>query len=232
MYEYDIRIGYHQVDENKILTIPALIDLFQDCSTFQSEDLGICVDYCRENNFFWVINNWQVEIDSLPQLCDHVTIFTFPYEFKGFVGKRCFGLKMNGETVVRASSVWSLLSTETYLPVRTNELMHERYVLEEPLKMGPFKRKIAVPEGGEKQLPITIQNVHLDANHHVNNGKYVAMGASFLPEGVKIKEIRVGYLSQAFLGDIIYPRLVEIEDGYIVSLEDKDGKPYAVMEFK
>ncbi len=232
MYEYDIRIGYHQVDENKTLTIPALIDLFQDCSTFQSEDLGIGVDYCRENNFFWVINNWQVEIDSLPQLCDHVTIFTFPYEFKGFVGKRCFGLKLNGETVVRASSVWSLLSTETYLPVRTNELMHERYVLEEPLPMGPFKRKIAVPEGGEKQLPITIQNVHLDANHHVNNGKYVAMGASFLPEDVKIKEIRVGYLSQAFLGDVIHPRLVEIEDGYIVSLEDKDGKPYAVMEFK
>ena len=232
MYEYDIRIGYHQVDENKTLTIPALIDLFQDCSTFQSEDLGLGVDYCRENKFFWVINNWQVEIDSLPQLCDRVTVFTFPYEFKGCVGKRCFGLKLNGETVVRASSVWSLLSTETYLPVRTNELMHERYVLEEPLPMGPFKRKIAVPEGGEKQLPITIQNVHLDANHHVNNGKYVAMGASFLPEDVKIKEIRVGYLSQAFLGDVIHPRLVEIEDGYIVSLEDKDGKPYAVMEFK
>ena len=85
MYEYDIRIGYHQVDENKTLTMPALIDLFQDCSTFQSEDLGLGVDYCRENKFFWVINNWQVEIDSLPQLCDRVTVFTFPYEFKGFV---------------------------------------------------------------------------------------------------------------------------------------------------
>ncbi len=232
MYEYDIRVGYHQTDENKILTIPALIDLFQDCSTFQSEDLGIGVDYCRENGFFWVINNWQVEITSLPRLCDRITVFTFPYEFKGFVGKRCFGIKLNGETIVKAASVWSLLSTETYLPVRTNELMHEKYVLEEPLEMGPFKRKIPVPEGGEKMLPITIQNVHLDANHHVNNGKYVAMGASFLPEDVKIKEIRVGYLSQAFLGDVIYPRLVKTEDGYIVSLEDKDGKPYAVMEFK
>ena len=134
MYEYEIRVGYHQVDENKTLSIPALIDLFQDCSTFQSEDLGIGIDYCRENGFFWVINNWQVEIDSLPKLCDTVTIFTFPYEFRGFVGKRCFGLKIVGKTVVRAVSVWSLLSTETYLPVRTNDLMHERYVLEEPLE--------------------------------------------------------------------------------------------------
>ena len=58
------------------------------------------------------------------------------------------------------------------------------------------------------------------------------MGASFLPENVKIKEIRVGYLSQAFLGDVIYPRLAVTQEGHYVSLEDKDGKPYAVMEFK
>ena len=87
MYEYDIRVGYHQTDENKILTIPALIDLFQDCSTFQSEDLGIGVDYCRENGFFWVINNWQVEITSLPQLCDRITVFTFRMNSKDLSGK-------------------------------------------------------------------------------------------------------------------------------------------------
>ena len=44
MYEYDIRVGYSRVDEEKKLSIAGLIDLFQDCSTFQSEDLGIGFD--------------------------------------------------------------------------------------------------------------------------------------------------------------------------------------------
>ena len=66
MYEYDIRIGYSRVDEHEKLSIPALIDILQDCSTFQSEDLGLGLSYCRDNNVFWVLNSWQVEIDRLP----------------------------------------------------------------------------------------------------------------------------------------------------------------------
>ena len=53
MYEYDIRIGYSRVDEYEKLSIPALIDILQDCSTFQSEDLGLGLSYCRDNNVFW-----------------------------------------------------------------------------------------------------------------------------------------------------------------------------------
>ena len=101
MYEYDIRIGYSQVDENKKLSVPALIDLFQDCSTFQSEDLGVGFDYCKEKGLFWVVNSWQAEIDRLPGLCEKVSVFTFPVGFKGFVGKRCFGIRSGNDIIVR-----------------------------------------------------------------------------------------------------------------------------------
>ena len=41
MYEFDSRVRYSEVDHHGTMTVPALINYFQDCSTFQSEDLGI-----------------------------------------------------------------------------------------------------------------------------------------------------------------------------------------------
>ena len=113
------------------------------------------------------------------------------------------------------------------------EEMLDRYKTEEALPMGKIERKISVPEGGMQGKPLTIESIHLDANHHVNNGKYVGIAASYLSGGRTYKAFRAQYLAQAFLGDTIYPRVFELgEDGYIVSLENGDGAPYAVMEFK
>ncbi|MBR7089355.1 MAG: acyl-[Lachnospiraceae bacterium] len=233
MYEYDIRIGYSQVDEEQRLSIPALIDILQDSSTFQSEDLGLGISYCREKKVFWVLNSWQVEIDRLPELCEKVTVFTFPVDFNRFVGRRCFGIRVGNDTIVRAFTTWALLSTETFKPALLTEEMIERYQTEEALPMGKISRKIHVPEGGVQADPMKIEAIHLDANHHVNNGKFVQIAASYVPGGRTCSGFRAQYLNQAFLGDTIYPRVFDLgEDGYIVSLENGDGAPYAVMEFK
>ena len=233
MYEYRVRVGYSRVDEEKRLSIAGLIDLFQDCSTFQSEDLGIGFDYCTEHGFFWVVNSWQVEIDRLPSLCENISVFTYPVGFKGFVGKRCFGIKSGDDIIVRCYSIWALLSIEDHKPVKMNEDMFVRYKTEEALPMGKIVRKIDVPEGGRIMAPVIIEPVHLDANHHVNNGKYVQIAAAYVPEGMQIKGFRAMYLAQAFLGDEMIPRVVDAPDGgCIVSLENKEGAPYAVMEFK
>ena len=35
MYEFDSRVRYSEVDHHGTMTVPALINYFQDCSTFQ-----------------------------------------------------------------------------------------------------------------------------------------------------------------------------------------------------
>ena len=39
MYQFQSRIRYSEVDSEGRLTMASLINYFQDCSTFQSEDL-------------------------------------------------------------------------------------------------------------------------------------------------------------------------------------------------
>ena len=48
------------------MTAGTSLNYFQDCSTFQSEDLGIGVEYLRKMERVWVVSFWQVDINKYP----------------------------------------------------------------------------------------------------------------------------------------------------------------------
>lgn len=52
------------------------------------------------------------------------------------------------------------------------------------------------------------------------------------PEGAQIRQLRVEYRNSAVYGDTIYPVYHQEEDLLKVSLNDSDGKPYAIVEFQ
>ena len=44
MYDFKSRVRYSEVNSERQLTLPALIDYLQYCCTFQSEDIGVGLD--------------------------------------------------------------------------------------------------------------------------------------------------------------------------------------------
>ena len=50
MYTFDSRVRYSETDENGNLSLESLIDYMQDCTNFQSEDLGVGLEYHRQKN--------------------------------------------------------------------------------------------------------------------------------------------------------------------------------------
>ena len=48
MYAFDSRIRYSETDSEGYLTLDALLNYFQDCSTFHSEDVGLGIGYMKE----------------------------------------------------------------------------------------------------------------------------------------------------------------------------------------
>ena len=81
MYEFDSRVRYSEVDHHGTMTVPALINYFQDCSTFQSEDLGIGTTVLKEEKRAWLLSYWQVILNRKPELGEKITIGTFATEF-------------------------------------------------------------------------------------------------------------------------------------------------------
>ena len=232
MYAFDSRIRYSETDSEGQLTLNALLNYFQDCSTFHSEDVGLGIVYMKEIGQAWVLSSWQIVVDRYPRLGEKVKIVTLPYELKGFLGYRNFAmLDEEGNYLAKANSLWSLLDMTTGKPVAVNEAMHKGYGIDEKLDMDYAPRKITVPEGGQLLEPIMVKKHHLDTNHHVNNGQYVNIAMEYLPDDFLIHQMRAEYKKQAFLDDVLHPYIVSVESGYVVSLRDEEGRPYVSVEF-
>jgi acyl-ACP thioesterase len=92
-------------------------------------------------------------------------------------------------------------------------------------------RKIALPDDAVAEEGVPVQRYFLDTNHHMNNGKYIMVAESYLPEDFKVSSFRVEFRNQAHLGDVLYPYVSVNEDKVIVSLCDADQSVYASLEF-
>ena len=231
MYSFSTRVRYSEVDSTLRLSYPSIINYFQDCSIFHSEDLGIGIVFLKEAHRVWLMNSWQIKIYRFPQYGERLQVNTWPYEFKSMFGYRNFTLTdETGEPLVVANSIWVFADTDTGRPVKPDPAYASRYPLEPPYPMESAPRKIEIPSEGTVLTPIPVCESHLDSNHHVNNGQYVAMAAALLPDSV-YTGLRVEYKKAAQLGDIIYPRLTQTSDKCTVVLASEDGTPYAVAEF-
>ena len=158
-----------------------------------------------------------------------IRISTWPYGFKGIYGYRNFTIEDEmGNPLVRADSTWFYYDLEKGCPVRVPESQLEGYQIEDkPLAMPPAPKKIRLPETYETAAPVTVERHHLDTNRHVNNAQYVAIARELLPVDFALGELRVEYRKAAMLGDVMYPKLAQVPEGYVVSLQDAEGQVYA-----
>jgi acyl-ACP thioesterase len=238
MYTFDSRIRDSEVDKDAYLTIESLIDYFQDCSTFQTQDGPATMEYLKERNIAWVLNSWQIVINRYPKLCEEVTIGTVPYELKGFFGHRNFFMDTKaGERLAIANSVWTLFDFEKGVPARITPEIVEAYPLEEKLPMDYGDRKIMVPKEAEVLTgeEILVRSHHFDTNNHVNNGQYIRMAIESLPDkAIKVTALRAEYKRQALLGDTLLPEIRKVSKNgamtYTINLKDVSNNPVCIVE--
>ena len=232
MYAFDSRIRYTEINHFKGTMNPSsIINYFQDCSTFQSEDLNLGLAYLEDNKRVWLLLGWNLQIFKQASLGDYVTIGTWPYAFKSFYGYRNFiMMDKNKNTLAVADSIWVFMDTEEECPVKVPS-DNLGYILEPAYPMEHKNRKIAIPSDFNTLPPFPVVKSNIDSYNHVNNGQYIKMAEDFLPDDFEIFNMRVEYKTQALLNDIIYPKIAYDDNKCIVLLATEEGKPYAVVEF-
>ena len=232
-YSFESRVRYSEVGYDHCLKLSSLIDYFQDCSTFQSEILGVGLDYMKDHHQVWMLAAWQIVIDRLPKFSEKITTMTWPYEFKGVYGMRNYVMTDEYENhLAYANSIWVMVDTISGKIFRPDAYQHEVYALDERLDMEYAPRKIRVSGESKKLHSFYVENHHLDTNGHVNNGQYVLMAKDCISEDIKIGQLRAEYKAAAVVGDRIEPILYINDGSHIVELTDGVNKTYAVIEFK
>ena len=233
MYSFHGKVRYSECDEYGNITIPALINYLQDCSTFHTESLGHGVAFLAEHHFAWFIMAWQISIERLPRYCEHITVSTWCYGLSATSAKRNFTIVgEDGSTLVSADSLWVTVDTNTGLPIRVPKGEDVYLTDDEPLHMPRTQRKLKLTGEGMRHDPIVVTEQHLDSNHHVNNAQYITMADRIirvLDPNFNLGTILVQYRHPAQLGDTLYPILYDEGASYAVDLCDEDGSRYCAV---
>ena len=87
MYSYDVTVGYSMIDAELKMTIPSVLNLFQDAAIFEAENSSISTAELTEQKVVWFLSSWQLEVYRRPKLNEKVEVSTMPYDFKGFLGQ-------------------------------------------------------------------------------------------------------------------------------------------------
>lgn len=233
IYTFDSRVRYSETDHQGTMTLTAMMNYLQDCSTFQSEDIGLGVSALHKKNRAWLLSYWQVAVGRFPECGEKITIGTFATGFRGFFGNRNFFMDdENGYRVAAANSIWTFFDTEKLRPARPGEEDIAPYGIEAPLEMDYEERKIKLPETAKALPSFPVRRAHIDTNEHVNNCQYIQMAMDILPSDFQVHKLRVDYKKSAVMGNMIFPEISEEEERTVVKLCDEKGTPYVVVELK
>lgn len=232
MYQVKERVRYSEVDKKKRVNIAQIVNYFQDCSTFQSEDLGIGLEYLDKVKKAWLLSSWQIVVDRYPEFGENIIVGTWAYDTKGVRAYRNFVLiDERGEIIARANSIWFLLDLNRNRPMKITEEDVEKYGIEEKVDMDYAKGKIKVLGEMVREEPFQIMKIMIDTNGHVNNEKYIEMAMEYLPENFEIYQMRAEYKKSGMLHDMFYPNIYRTEDTVTVEFQNDANETYAVIQF-
>ena len=202
MYEMKIRVRYSEVDREGIARLHQILEYFQDCGTFQSEELGLGVEEDQKNHRAWYLIAWNVKIIRHPRMSEYIDVTTQAYKMRGFYGYRRY-------SIIEIADI---------------------YVEKDADKTVRINRKISDDGEWKEYEPIEVTKQYLDSNNHVNNTVYALWTEDILPEGACAKEVRIDYRKAAMFKETIQVFVQQQEDIFKVKYIKPDGEIAALVE--
>lgn len=232
MYQVKERVRYSEVDKKRRVNMAQIVNYFQDCSTFQSEDLGIGLEYLDNEKKAWLLSSWQIIVDRYPEFGENIIVGTWAYDTKGVRAYRNFVLMdESGKIIARANSIWFLLDIDKSRPMKITKKDVEKYGIEERAEMDYARGKIKVLGEMMREEPFQIMKIMIDTNGHVNNEKYIEMAMEYLPENFEIYQMRAEYKKAGMLHDMFYPNIYKTKDTVTVEFQNDVKETYALIQF-
>ncbi len=204
--EYNIH--YYEVDIHKRVLITSIMNYLGDMAMYQSETLGVGIDYLKENKMAWVLYKWDITMLSYPILNETIRLETYAHSFKKFYADRKYDIfDYRGNKIGHADSVWILINTETRRPIRVTKDLYEVYGIENSTSTLKNIENILSINEVDSEKSFQVRYSDIDTNMHVNNVKYAAWAIETIPEDIilnkKLRNIKVTYTKETKYGEII-----------------------------
>ena len=211
--KYTVRCS--EINENQVLTAPALLQIMQEASFQHTLHLKASYWDLKPKGVTWVLLKKDLKIVKPVNLNDEVTVMTCPSSFDRYFAQRDYRcLNDLGECIAYATSQWALIDVKTrkIAPILTQLLD----IPCETVNGGEtctfrIKNKIMTHESRVFQVSV----YDLDWNQHLNNAVLVKFMLSVLPYH-SVTHMQIEFISESILDDTLVIKKGQQGDTFII----------------
>jgi acyl-ACP thioesterase len=212
-FSRDYLIHYYEADTSRRLTLPALVQYFEDIAILDSASKGLDLAYFDETKIGWMLLKWDIRITRLPLYDETVKVATRVHAMKKFLADREFSLyDRTGAEIISGRSNWLLADAVKRRPLRISEDMQAKYQASygsesDFITIDEVPGITPADENGQGVYRTSIKTVHsdIDTNRHVNNVRYISWSLDTLPPEIVNSSVpvslRVQYKKELKLGE-------------------------------
>lgn len=203
----ETRVMPSMCDENSLMSIPAILDLFQDVAGIHAGSVGIGALDLEERGLFWIVSKIRLRIARRPFVDEMLDAVTWIQPADRATCERDWSISRDGETLAYVRSVWAALRRDNGRPAHMADFYPDSDFTIAPPDNEPFTRLSRKFEGAEPLGEYKIRSIDIDRGGHMNNVNYArAMLGCFtcaeLAE-MDIHELDMQFLQQCYEGETI-----------------------------
>jgi len=203
------KVESYDVQPNGNIKISSLLKLFQKAAGDELLDTPFSFFNLADRNVAFVLTKMTVNVLRDVKIYDELEIITHPRKIRGASYPRDFIVKVGGEIVVVARSIWVLLDLEKRHVLRPSAIsdLGEIPTSEDDSFDIEDVRRIVDTGSLSKTNVRKVEYSYLDMNNHLNNTYYSDFIfdsiASYSRESDKGMYLQINYKTEARLGDVL-----------------------------
>lgn len=230
-FSRDYLVHYYEVDDSRRLTLPALVQYFEDIAILHSASVGCDLESYEESHSGWMLLKWDVRIHALPVFGQTVTVGTCIHSIRRFLADREFAMtSADGAILAEARSNWLFADTIRRRPLRVPDAHYDAFSVRHEseadfIAIEDIDSSSQTSPDPSRQVftaPVRVASSDIDTNRHVNNVCYLRWACDSLPGDFvgthAPKSLRVQYRKELGIG----------ASGEIVSTLDADISRHSV----
>ncbi len=225
---FEMRAMPSMCDENSLMSIPAILDMFQDIAGIHADSVGIGALELEERGLFWIVSKIRLRISRRPLVQETLEATTWIQPAERVSCERDWALSKDGEQLAYVRSIWAALRRDNFRPGHMADFYPDSDFGIAPPDDIPFTRMGKNFDDAEPLGEYRIRSVDIDRGGHMNNVNYVrAMLGCFTCEQLAemdIRQLDMQFLLQCYEGETI--RFVKrmAEDHMEIGALNGDGK--------
>lgn len=203
IYEKKLRLLSSDVDIDRRLRTSVLFSMFQEAAIAHTEQLGMGREKTLDKGLLWIVTLQSLEIDRMPCYDEDLVLRSWPGDTMHLLFPRYYSMESaDGETLLRASSLWSLLDAETRGIVfpEKHGIAIKGVKTGDEISLPSAPRSIPASASRELTVPYSMT----DLNGHLNNTRYFDLAEDAVykeSRGLALRSVKAEFSREIRLGE-------------------------------